>query len=593
MCTDTKNYDYVDDYEKKEGDRFCSVKINEIKPGDIVKVNPYQTVPIDGQLIAVNKTDDKKDCVSFALIDESMLTGESKLVKKQVGEDNSNILYAGTKNQNSTLIVRTCKTKKETLQGQIISILQKNSYKESEYLKNENYNSRKDNNSSNNDTHLRSNIYKRTVSNVTMARFYEILLVYCIFVFIVHFIMYVFDCQPFLFSYEIPILVPFKIVMNIVVIACPCALNLAKPLTSFIVSKMLRKHGIILCDTECLTKKIDVVVFDKTGTLTDGFVIEDMIYYGFTNVKKENCNYDDMKAKGIIVTKENVHCDEALIDFLYLLLTIEKNNEHLLAKVIYKHCSVLLENQNCNIEIQNKTCEYVPGFGIKGTIFGSKIIGCKKDEIKINYQITKENNTHFVYFNNFIVAKFEVTEKIKNGAINLIEYFYKQKINVILCSGDTEKSVEHVAKELGIQKYHCKQTSEMKYGIIKELKRKYVTMMVGDGINDLPALKAADISISVNAVYNESSVSIVNENIMLVKVFCLYADAARRRIRFCYDFSLIYNLICVLVASGVFIIFDFYLDVGRSCLLMFWSSLFVIGNAYWICKVNVCENVYK
>ncbi|KAM0685814.1 ATPase Cu transporting protein 7B [Conglomerata obtusa] len=115
-----------------------------------------------------------------------------------------------------------------------------------------------------------------------------------------------------------------------------------------------------------------------------------------------------------------------------------------------------------------------------------------------------------------------------------------------------------------------------------ELQTSNTVVMVGDGINDYPAMRAADIGVSITNFLDTNIITILNNNILEIIYLFELLESARKKITLCYNVNFVYNLICIIIASGFLTYFEIFIDIEKSCLLMFWSSLFILANAFSI-----------
>lgn len=257
----------------------------------------------------------------------------------------------------------------------------------------------------------------------------------------------------------------------VLVIACPCAMGLATPAAIAVGLGRAAKNGILFRNATSLElfKNIRQVVFDKTGTLTTGkFRISD---FGPDNYRERIADFD-------------------MEEFKRIVYSLEKYSNHPIAKSI-------VEEWKTNNEIQWKKIEEVKGLGMNA-----------EDKDGNNYwaasyeaarQLTNDNK-HSVYIikNDVLLGWIDVQDEIRPEAKNVIDYLQKKNIKTILLSGDRFEKSQQLASELGIDTVIAEQTPEQKLQIIEELNQQAPTAMVGDGINDAPALAKATIGISMS-----------------------------------------------------------------------------------------------
>jgi Cu+-exporting ATPase len=329
-------------------------------------------------------------------------------------------------------------------------------------------------------------------------------------------------------------------VMNsiaVLVISCPCAMGLATPTAVMVGIGVAAKQGILIKggNTIEMLSEIKCIVFDKTGTLTTGeFKIENLAVFG---------SNDEILVKNI-------------------LYSIESQSTHPIAKSICKE----LKNGASFLSLQN--VKEIRGVGISATYNNKEYkieAGSKAGEIVLFEDSEK-------------IASLSIKDDIKNDAIETITWLKKQGITPILLSGDKKESCENVAQKIGIETVYSEQKPEDKLRIIEQLNAKSKTAMVGDGINDAPALAKAFIGISLGGasdvakktaqviLLNNSSLKQVQQAIALGKI-------TLRTIKQNLFWALFYNVIAIPIAAVGLLMPMF------AAIAMAFSDVFVIGNS--------------
>lgn len=345
---------------------------------------------------------------------------------------------------------------------------------------------------------------------------------------IIVFLIWYFIITP----YELPR--ALEVAIAVLVIACPCALGLATPTSIMVGTGLGAKHGVLMKGGEYLERfeKVNAILFDKTGTITEGKpVVTDWIEY-------------------VEGTKP-------------LIVTAEKSSEHPLAKAI-----VSFGEQN-KIPLENvESFKAVPGFGVEAMIKGKKIVvGTQSLMEKHSIDYLKENKVAedlekqgktvmFAGTEGRLLAIIAVSDTIKKEAKEVIEALKQEGITPYMVTGDNKKTAEAIAKQAGINLNHVysKILPDEKASIVQELQKKgHIVAMVGDGLNDAPALTTADIGIAIgtgtDVAIEASDITLVSGELsQLVKAFHL-SKQTMRNIRQNLFWAFIYNAIGIPIAA--------------------------------------------
>lgn len=356
-----------------------------------------------------------------------------------------------------------------------------------------------------------------------------------------------------------------NIFVSILVVACPCSLGLATPLAIVIASGNASKKGILVKTSETLENahKVKTICFDKTGTLTKGELSISKLY-----------NYSNMDEKEI----------------LKIVASIENKSEHPIARAIVEKA----QDENINLE-EIKEFRAIPGFGVEAIIeSGEKyLIGNKKLMLENNIKIENEkdeqklvndgNSILFVSSNNKIVALIGVKDILKENIKEVIKKLKQRKINLVMLTGDNEKTAEIIAKEIGIEKVISNVTPKEKAEQIKKLKEDGIVMMCGDGINDSVGLVTADIGVSVSSgtdiAMDSSQVVLMSDNLEKIDDLIDISKKTIRNIKQNLFWAFFYNICMIPIACGVLIPFDISINPMIAALAMTISSLTVVINA--------------
>ncbi|PIF04457.1 MAG: heavy metal translocating P-type ATPase [Arcobacter sp.] len=330
--------------------------------------------------------------------------------------------------------------------------------------------------------------------------------------------------------------------ISVIIIACPCALALATPIASLIGISWLTKEGLLFKEAKFIETfaKIDAIVFDKTGTLTTGNLT--------------------VKDTPLSLTKEELN----------LLYSLSDSSTHPVSLAIKKY----LEKKYSNLKsLELEKIEQIPALGIAATYENSRIYGGRLEN-NIDYKTTVY---HFT-INNKLLATFELEDQLRDDAVKTIQYFKKENIKTILCSGDNEATVSKIAKEVGVDHYLSKMSPIAKADYIRSLRdNKQIVVMVGDGVNDSLALSRADIAIAMgngaDIAIATSDIVILNDKLLgIIKSFYI----SKRTFKFIKQnliISTIYNTITIPIAMAGFVI------PLVAALSMSLSSLLVVANS--------------
>lgn len=458
-------------------------------------------------------------------IDESMLTGESLPVSKKVGDK----VVGGSINKNGSIRFEATEIGKNTLLSQIIKLVE-----------------------------------EAQGSKAPISRMADIVSAY--FVPIVIGIAIITGIAWFLSGSGLVTALSFFIA--VLVIACPCALGLATPTSIMVGTGKGAENGILIKSGEALetAHKIKTVVFDKTGTITKGKpVLTDLIAYGKYN--------------------EN--------ELLKIAASVENDSEHPLAEAIVNKA------KEKNIEIKPyEKFRAMPGYGIRAIFEGKEVqIGNRKlmENRKINVEISQKDydilsnegkTPMYISIDNELAGLVAVADVIKETSKEAIEKLKKMGIKTIMLTGDNEKTAKFIAKQVGIDDVISEVLPYQKSQKVKELQEKdEFVAMVGDGINDSPALAQANVGIAIG---NGTDVAIESADIVLIRNdlrdvagAISLSKATITNIKENLFWALFYNVLGIPFAAGIF--YAFFngpkLDPMIAAFAMSFSSVSVLGNA--------------
>lgn len=470
----------------------------------------------------------------FSYVDQSMITGESIPVEKKAGDE----VIGGTINKTGILKIKITKVGAETLISQVIKTVEEA---------------------------ILSRTPIQRLADKIASFFVPIVVLIAIFSFVFWYLIW-----------NLPLAISLSILISVLIIACPCALGIATPAALLIAASKGAKQGILIKGGEYLEKihKANVVVFDKTGTLT----------------------YGKPKISDIVMFSKH---DENSI--LSLVASLEKLSTHPLAQVIVN------EANKRKLELfELEYFEEIAGEGVKGRIkeleiyFGNekiiKRLGIELDERKKKITVDLENQgktLSYLILNNQIVALFAFSDTIREEARHAINELKKLNIEVVMLTGDNERVANAVAKELGIKKFFANVMPVQKAEIVKGLKNEgKVVIMVGDGINDAPALAIADVGIAIGSgtdIAKETGGIILLKNSVLdvVKAIKL-SKKTYSKIKQNLFWAFFYNIILIPIAAGLlYPIAGILLNPIFAAIAMALSSISVVSNSSLLLRYKI------
>ncbi len=363
--------------------------------------------------------------------------------------------------------------------------------------------------------------------------------------------------QPFVFAMTLAI--------TVLVIACPHALGLAIPTVTTITTKLAVKNGFFIKNLAKIEviKKVDYVVFDKTGTLTEG-------KFGVTNIVANGGK-----------SKEDV---------LSIASSLEQYSSHIIG------ASILKEAKSRGVELQKiEDFKNIAGKGISATIAGVKyFVGNSAliEENGLQSDIIKTGTTVFVADKNSIIGIITLADKIKTESKEAIERLHKLGIKTAMLTGDNAEVAKVVADDLSIDKYFADVLPEDKYKYIKELQEAgNVVLMVGDGVNDAPALTQADAGIAIGAgtdvAVESGDVVLMNSNPIDIAKLIVLSRAVYKKMVQNLVWALGYNIVAIPAAAGAFAFIGFYLRPEIGAFVMSLSTVIVVANAMLLKRIKL------
>jgi Cu+-exporting ATPase len=499
------------------------IPTNEINLDMHIRVKPGEKIPADGIIISGDGE-----------VDQAMLTGESQLIIKKIGDN----VVAGTINQNGSFVFKANKICDTTLLGQIINLI---------------------------NTASRTPAKIQQLVDTVAGYFVPLVIAVAI---ISGFCWFFIGPDPKISN-------AILAVISVLIIACPCALGLATPMSIMVASGRFAKEGILIKNASAIENlnKIDTFVFDKTGTLT----------YGKPQVTKI-INYNNFTQSDVVKYASS----------------LEANSQHPIALAIINYAQQLQLGYTTATEFK-----LIPGLGIKGFIDNHDIIiGNSKIMQQFNVDLSvitqdlfqlqnEENIIILVAVDNIIAAIIALKDDIKPGAIALIDYLRNNNITPVMLTGDSNNIATKIANKLNITSYVAEMLPEQKYTYIKNLQdsgKKVV--MVGDGINDAPALIQADVGIAIGngvdiAIESADIILASGELQNLIKAIKL-SNLTNTNIKQNLFFAFGYNIIAIPIAAGAFYsLIHITLNPIIASATMSLSSISVILNSLKLAKKRI------
>lgn len=493
---------------------IIDVPIEQVVVGDIIVVRPGEKIPVDGIITKGNSS-----------IDESMVTGESIPLEKNVGDN----VIGATINKFGSFEFKATKVGNETALAQIIRLIEEAQGSKAPI---------------------------QAFADRISAYFVPTVIVIAIITFLVWFFIIGAGLAFSLMAFT-----------AVIVIACPCALGLATPTAIMVGTGKGAEHGVLIKGGEPLEAacKIKAIVFDKTGTLTKG--------------KPE---VTDVVGLGLADEDELINISASL----------EKSSEHPLAEAIVKYA----EEESINItEVNNFRA--IPGHGVEGIINGQKyyfgnrklmsdIVGLdvSKAERKISKLEESGKTTMILSSNKEILGLIAVADTLKESTIEAVQKLQKQKIEVYMITGDNRRTAEAIAKQVGIKNVLAEVLPEDKANEVKKLQGTGIKVaMVGDGINDAPALAQADLGIAMgggtDVAMETGGIVIIKNDLRDVLTAIDLSKETMSKIKQNMFFALFYNVIGIPIAARLFYVFGLILKPELAGLAMALSSISVVSNS--------------
>lgn len=501
--------------------QIVEVDIEEISKGDIVFIKPGEKIPVDGIIIE-----------GYSTIDEAMLTGESIPVEKTVNDK----IFSGSINKDGILKVSVEATEKETLIHKIAKLVE--------------------------DAQMTKAPIAKLADKVSLIFVPTVILI----AIISSLVWAIAIKYNFVMINERPFEFILTIFISILIIACPCSLGLATPTAIMVATGKGAELGILIKSGEALEKlnTVDTIIFDKTGTLTQG------------------------QPKVIDVVKL---FDVSENEILKIAASLEKNSEHPLGKAIYN------EAKDKNLDLyETENFKNIVGRGIIAEIENKKyFLGNRKlliennifnfDEGKIS-EFEQEGKTVILVADSSKLFGFiTLADTIRDDSIELIKKLKLENIKTYMLTGDNEKTAKIIAEQLGIDEIFAEVSPEDKYLKVRELQEQNKkVLMVGDGINDSPALAQADVGMAIGSgtdiAIESAEIVLMGKKMETIITSIKLSQATIKNIKQNLFWAFFYNACGIPIAAGVlYILTGHLLNPMIAGLAMGLSSVSVVTNA--------------
>ena len=501
------------------------IPIEEVVVEDVIVVRPGEKIPVDGEVIDGESS-----------IDESMVTGEPIPVKKQAGDE----VIGATINKTGSFKFKATKVGKDTVLAQIVKLVQ--------------------------DAQGSKAPIQQLADRVT-GWFVPAVIAIAIFTFIIW------------FNVMGNVTLAMITTVGVLIIACPCALGLATPTSIMVGTGKGAENGVLIkgADSLELAHKLNTIVCDKTGTITQG--------------QPSVTNY--ITVKGTANNHE--------IELLEMAAAIEKNSEHPLAEAVLNYA----QSQGVRIPLPEVTnFAALAGMGVQGNVSGKFVqIGTQRwmNALNIDTQAldstrqkweSEAKTTALIAIDGKIEGLIGIADAIKPSSVEAVKALQRMGLEVVMLTGDNQKTAEAIASEVGIKRVFAQVRPDQKASTIKQIqqerpsrKQKHkIVAMVGDGINDAPALAQADVGIAIgtgtDVAMAASDLTLISGDLWGIVTAIQLSHATMKNIRQNLFFAYIYNVSGIPIAAGILYPFlGWLLNPMIAGAAMAFSSVSVVTNA--------------
>ncbi|MCS7125835.1 MAG: heavy metal translocating P-type ATPase [Aigarchaeota archaeon] len=468
-----------------------------VKDGEEVEV-PVEKVQV-GDVVLVRPGEripvDAVVLYGYSSVDESMITGESIPVEKKAGDE----VIGGTINKSGFLKIKATRVGSDTVLSQIVEMVERS---------------------------ILSQTPIQRIADTISSYFVPAVVFLGIGVFLFWYLVW-----------GLPFTSAFIILISVLIIACPCALGIATPAAIMIGASKGARYGILIKNGEALEKlhKVNIIVFDKTKTLTTGeTTVTDIISFNSSEV-----------------------------EVLRVAAIAELRSEHPLGEAIVKSA----KTKNLKLE-EPDSFEIIPGYGVKAFYNGKTVLVGNKELMKIHglsvehveekVRMLEEDGktTVLVALNDRVIGIIALMDSIKENALPAINYLKSMGIEVIMLTGDNERTARAIGRRLGIDKVIAEVSPKDKAEVVSKLRREgKVVAMVGDGVNDAPALVSADVGIAIGSgtdiAKEAGGIILIRDDVTDVVKAIMLSKKVFKKIKENLFWAFGYNVTLIPVAAGI------------------------------------------